>query len=247
MTDENLTAIRELLTQCSPEEQETLFRELRQRHTIHEFERVIGAPAEMILEAVHRAPELTRRMLRGVIADAAFRTFVVPAIASQGWRDVTPEGNFAFDYIMEDAQGKVSVQVKLQRSERGVPVVRDGARYGFVDEVFMTETQKTRTGNDGDGEKTRPYRYGEFDVLAVSMQPSTGKWDRYMYTLGRWLLPGKGENEMATLQPVAMLPNEFWTDEFATVTAWFRTEDGGERMALAASVKQAPRKKGESR
>lgn len=244
MTDVNLATIRELLTQCSPEEQETLFRELRQRHIIHEFERIIGAPAEMILEAVHRAPELTRRMLRGVIADAAFRTFVVPAVAPQGWRDVTPEGNFAFDYMMEDAQGQVSVQVKLQRSERGAPVVKDGARFGFAGEVFMTETQKTRTGNDGEGEKTRPYRYGEFDVLAVSMQPSTGKWDRYMYTLGRFLLPGKGENEMATLQPVAMTPNEFWTDDFATVAAWFRAEDGGKRMAMAAAVKHPRRKKG---
>ncbi|GAB4358048.1 MAG: hypothetical protein Kow00114_10000 [Kiloniellaceae bacterium] len=105
MSDANLTAIRELLTQCSAEEQEILFRELRQRHIIHEFERTIGAPAEMILEAVHRAPELTRRMLRGVIADAAFRTFVVPVIESHGWRDVTPEGNFAYDYMLEDAQG----------------------------------------------------------------------------------------------------------------------------------------------
>lgn len=244
MTDDNLTAIRELLAQCSPEERETLFRELRQRHIIHEFEQIIGAPAEMILEAIHRAPELTRRMLRGVIADAAFRTFVVPAVAAQGWRDVTPEGNFAYDYMMEDSQGRVSVQVKLQRSERGTPVVRDGVRYGFEGEVFMTETQKTRTGNDGGGEKTRPYRYGEFDILAVSMQPSTGKWDHYRYTLGRWLLPGKGENEMATLQPVSMKPNGFWTDDFSTAAVWFRADDGGKRMAMAAGVKQARRKKG---
>lgn len=125
MSDANLAAIRELLSQCSPEEQEILFKELRQRHLIHEFERVIDAPAEMILEAVHRAPELTRRMLRGVIADAAFRTFVVPAMAPLGWRDVTPEGNFAYDYLMEDAQGRISVQVKLQRSERGAPVGRE--------------------------------------------------------------------------------------------------------------------------
>ena len=67
MSKENLAAIRNLLEQCSPEEQAALFRELRERHQIHEFEGVIGAPAEMILEAVHRAPELTRRMLRGVI------------------------------------------------------------------------------------------------------------------------------------------------------------------------------------
>lgn len=234
----SLDSIRPLIAKSSKEDQETLFRELRQRHQIHEFEQVIGAPAEMILEAVHRAPELTRRMLRGVIADAAFRTFVVPKCEPLGWSNVTPEGNFAYDYMMQDVKGKISVQVKLQRSEKGKPVVKDGARFGFEGDVYMTETQKTRTGNDGD-EKTRPYRYGEFDVLAVSMQPSTGKWDRYMYTLGRWLLPGKGENEMATMQPVSMKPNEFWTDDFAAVAAWFRADDGGKRMSLVELPKKA--------
>jgi hypothetical protein len=229
MASERLSAIRALLAQCSAEEQELLFRELRERHLIHEFENVIGAPAEMILEAVHRAPELTRRMLRGVIADAAFRTFVVPKLKEHGWKDVTPEGNFAYDYMMQDAAGKVSVQVKLQRSEKGRPVVRDGARYGFDGEIFMTETQKTRTGSDGD-EKTRPYRYGEFDILAVSMQPSTGKWDRYMCTLGRWLLPGKAEGEMAVMQPVSKVPTDFWTDDFEVAAGWFRAQDNGKRM-----------------
>ncbi len=205
-------------------------------HQIHEFEAVIGAPAEMILEAVHRAPELTRRMLRGVIADAAFRTFVVAGLEAHGWRDVTPEGNYAYDYRMDNGAGPVSVQVKLQRSARGAPVVRKGQRFGFGPEVFMTETQKTRTGTDGEDNKTRPYRYGEFDILAVSMQPSTGKWDRYMYTLGRWLLPGKNAGEIATLQPVATVLNEFWTDDFRTAAEWFRAEDSGKRMSLALRV-----------
>lgn len=246
MNNQNLDSIRALIAQCSLEEKETLFRELRQSHVIHEFERVIGAPAEMILEAVHRAPELTRRMLRGVIADAAFRTFVVPAVGPQGWRDVTPEGNFAYDYMMQDAQGNVSVQVKLQRSARGEPVVKDGERYGFEGDVYITETQKTRTGNDGD-EQTRPYRYGEFDVLAVSMQPSTGEWDRYMYTVGRWLLPGRGENEMATLQPVSMEPSEFWTNDFETVAAWLRADDGGKRMSLVERPRRARGRRNQER
>jgi hypothetical protein len=191
MNDAILEAIRQLLGQCSLEEEALLFRELRTRHAIHEFESIIGAPAEMILDAVHRAPELTRRMLRGVVADSAFRTFTVRAIAQAGWKDVTPAGNFAYDYVVDDGNGPIAVQVKLQRSERGAPVVKSGARYGFAGDVFATETQKTRTGTDGDDKQTRPYRYGEFDVLAVSMQPSTGKWDKFMYTLGRWLLPGK--------------------------------------------------------
>lgn len=53
--------------------------------------------------------------------------------------------------------------------------MKSGTRYGFEGEVFMTETQKTRTGTDGEENQTRPYRYGEFDILAVSMQPSTGR------------------------------------------------------------------------
>ncbi|MCO5103843.1 MAG: hypothetical protein M9919_07540 [Burkholderiaceae bacterium] len=236
MSNAGLVTIRELLARCSPEEQAVLFRELRAVHQIHEFEAVIGAPAEMILEAVHRAPELTRRMLRGVIADAAFRTFVVPEVALHGWRDVTPEGNFAYDYKLSDDAGPVTVQVKLQRSARGAPVVRPGGRFGFASAVFMTETQKTRTGTDGDENKTRPYRYGEFDILAVSMQPSTGKWDRYMYTLGRWLLLGKQGGEMATLQPVTMEPGEFWTDDFRTAAQWFRADDGGKRMKIVPKV-----------
>ena len=233
MSDDGLTTIRELLAQCSPEERATLFRELRAVHQIHEFEAVIGAPAEMILEAVHRAPELTRRMLRGVIADAAFRTFVVSAIAPHGWRDATPEGNFAYDYKLDDGVGPVTVQVKLQRSERGAPVVKNGERFGFGPEVFMTETQKTRSGTDGEENQTRPYRYGEFDILAVSMQPSTGKWNRYMYTLGRWLLSGKKDGEMATLQPVTMQQGEFWTDDFRVAAQWFRAQDDGKRMKIA--------------
>lgn len=244
MSEAGLTAIRELLAQCSPEERAALFRELRATHQIHDFEAIIGAPAEMILEAVHRAPELTRRMLRGVIADAAFRTFVVPAVAPHGWRDVTPPGNFSYDYQLADDIGPVTVQVKLQRSERGSPVVKNGARFGFGPEVFMTETQKTRTGTDGDENKTRPYRYGDFDILAVSMQPSTGKWDRYMYTVGRWLLPGKQEGEMATLQPVTMEPGEFWTNDFRTAAQWLRADDSGKRMKLTpkALVKKVPAK-----
>lgn len=130
---------------------------------------------------------------------------------------------------MRDAKGDVTVQVKLQRSERGSPVVKTGARYGFNNDVFVVETQKTRTGLSGD-EKTRPYRYGEFDIIAVATQPSTGRWDGFMYSLGRWMLEGKGPNEMATLQPVSMEPSAFWTDSFEEVVAWFRDEDGGKRL-----------------
>jgi hypothetical protein len=237
VSEEILSAIRELLAQCSFEEQATIFNELRERHKIHEFETVIGAPAEMILEAVHRAPELTRRMLRGVIADAAFRRFEVRKLVISGWRDVTPHGNFAYDYKLDDGIGAITIQVKLQRSEGGFPVVKDGKRYGFGDLVHIVETQKTRTGTDGDNKQTRPYRFNEFDILAVSLQPSTLRWDLYTYTLARWLLPGQRIGEMATLQPVSIIPNSFWTNDFNTAVQWFRTDDGGKSEVKDAMEK----------
>lgn len=169
MNTDTVDAIRALLRQCTEEQRALIFRELRYECQIHPYESIVGAPAEMILEAVYRAPELTRRMLRGVIADAAFRTFVVPTLIERGWRDVTPEGNFPYDYALDDGHGPVTVQVKLQRSARGKPVERDGTRYGLSSSVFLAETQRTRTGTDGDDNRTRPYRYGEFDLLAVSM------------------------------------------------------------------------------
>lgn len=259
MSDDTVRAVRELLGRCTQEERATVFRELRASHQIHPYEAAVGAPAEMILEAVHRAPELTRRMLRGVIADAAFRTFVVAALEAQGWRDVTPEGNFSFDYSLDDGKGPITVQVKLQRSASGEPVVKDGKRYGFDGEVFMTETQRTRSGTgkgaEDEEKKTRPYRYGEFDILAVSTQPSTGSWHSYMYTLARWLLPGKAAGDMATLQPVGKGPGKFWTDDFTVAAQWFREADDGKRMRIGSAespslklkkslaAKKAPRKR----
>ena len=239
MPESPVATIRLLLAQCTAEERLSLFRELRETQQIHEFEAVIGASAEMILDAIHRAPELTRRMLRGVIADASFRQFIARNVADHGWKDVTPIGNFAYDYKLDDGSGPITVQVKLQRSERGQPVVKSGLRYGFGDEVFLTETQKSRTGTDSEDNKTHPYRYGEFDILAVSLQPSTGKWDRYVSTLGRWLIQGRQPSEITTMQPVSMTPNEFWTDDFSTAAQWFRSETGDKRMRIEAAAKQA--------
>lgn len=236
MADQHLVAIRDLLAHCSLDERQVLFRELRAVHQIHELESMFGAPAEVILEAIHRAPELTRRMLRGVIADAAFSEFVVPTLASEGWRDVTPSGNHSFDYKLADSQGAVTVQVKLQRSEKGSPVVKNGRRYlGFGCEVFMVEPQRTRGGTDTDNNrKTRPYRYEDFDVLAVSLQPSTGRWQDFRYTLSRWLIQGAEPDEIATMQPVSQIPNEFWTDDLETAVRWFRSATGEKRIQIVA-------------
>ena len=69
----------------------------------------------------------------------------------------------------------------------------------------------------GRGGSTRPYRFGEFDLLAVAMYPSTHEWNTFMYTVADWLLPGRTDpSEILKFQPVATLPNDDWTSDFHT-------------------------------
>lgn len=244
MPERDLEAIRQLLARCSENEKRALFAELRASLQLHPLEAAFGAPAEVILEAIHRAPELTRRMLRGVIADAAFSTIVVPLLAARGWQDVTPEGNFAFDHMLADASGTVTVQVKLQRSAKGSAVVTTGSQYGLAAGMYMVETQRTRTGRRRtNGEpaesavKTRPYRYGDFQILAVSLQPSTGDWSRFRYTVADWLLPGHTPEQIATYQPVAMQEDDDWTDDFNQAAQRLRT---GTKKRIRNSATDSP-------
>lgn len=74
---------------------------------------------------------------------------------------------------------------------------------------YVAETKRTRGGVDsGTGQKTRPYRFGEVDILAVCLQPSTGNWKSFMYTVGDWLLPRPDDPTLfQVLQPVATAPN----------------------------------------
>jgi hypothetical protein len=98
--------------------------------------------------------------------------------------------------------------------------------YRFLPEdMYVVETQRTRRGSDKKtGGSTRPYRFGEFDLLAVAMYPSTGEWNTFMYTVADWLLPGRTEpSEMLKFQPVATLPNDDWTSDFHTAVGWLRS------------------------
>jgi hypothetical protein len=240
--DDSTKKLEAILAQCSPEERKDLFKLLRATHRIHQLEETFEAPAEVILEAIYRAPELTRRMLKGIVAEAAFAQYAATTLVESGWRDVTPKGNFSFDLVLEDGLGQVSVQVKLQRSELGSPVTTTGTRYGLAQGLYMVETQRTRNGKkrkekkkaddpapmDADpaeaAAKSRPYRFGDFDVLAVALFPSTKDWYSFRYTVGSWLLPQGVQGEIAIYQPVAKQSNEDWTDDFDEVARWLRSD-----------------------
>src|SRR5208283_3815573 len=138
--------------------------------------------------------DLTKRGVRGIIAEAVFESDVLPAVVSLGWNAGTiPPGDWPYDALLEKAGRSVRIQIKLQRLEAGVP-----KRYypkQYLEELFVVEVQKTRSGKKrpgvaGDAEEgslsTRPYRFGDFDILAVNMHPATRQWTDFRYTVSDW-------------------------------------------------------------
>jgi hypothetical protein len=220
--------IKHLLSLCDPEQRDEVFRQLRQEFSIHPLEEELHAKAEIILEAIRRAGALTLRMIRGVIAEAAFGVEVVERLNK--WQSLPLSGDPAYDFLLKDRKGAVRVQVKLQRSKKGSPWLAHQARKSFralpVD-MYVVETQKTRGGKKKTtGTATRPYRFGEFDVLAVALYPSTKRWDTFMYTVADWLIPDPIDRTLIfKYQPVASAVNQDWTDSFQTVIKWFRSGD----------------------
>jgi hypothetical protein len=226
--------IKVLLAQCTPEERLQVFRLLRQEFNIHPLEDKLHTKAEVILEAFGRANDLTLRGIRGIIAEAAFSVDVVSAL--KNWKDLTPPGDHAFDCVLQDDGGQVKVQVKMQRLRDHRPMrAKEGYRF-LPDDMFVVETQRTRGGLDAKGEKTRPYRFGEFDVLAVALHPSTNNWSDFVYTVADWLIPDpKRQNCMLKFQPVSATENEDWTTDFLKCVAWLRT--GRKKQICADRVK----------
>jgi hypothetical protein len=228
--------IKALLAQCTSDERLQVFRLLRQEFNIHPLEDKLHTKAEVILEAFGRANDLTLRGIRGIIAEAAFSVDVVTAL--KGWKDVTPAGDHAFDCLIEDRVGQVKVQVKMQRLRDHRPMrAKEGYRF-LPDDMFVVETQRTRGGLDTKGEKTRPYRFGEFDILAVALHPSTNNWSDFVYTVANWLIPDqKQKGRMLKFQPVSATANEDWTRDFLTCVAWLRS---GQKKQICADLVKPP-------
>ncbi|MFO0959225.1 MAG: helix-turn-helix domain-containing protein [Isosphaeraceae bacterium] len=218
-------AILHQLRAMSEDARRAVLGQIRKEYPIHELERKLGAPAEVILEAIDLAGPLTLRGIRGVLAESAFRLGVVEELKAKGWINQPIHGDPSYDFALDDGRGVVRVQVKLQRKKADRPMrANEGSRRLSAD-MFVTETQRTRGGKDQKtGGDTRPYRYEEFDILAVCMEPSTGDWGQFYYTVARWLLPRPEDpNLLLKFQPVAASPNEDWTNTFETCVGWLRS------------------------
>jgi excisionase family DNA binding protein len=215
-----------------PEVRTEVLRRLREKYPIHPFESRMGASAEVILEALDRSGPLTIRGLRGVLAESAFDVNVVNRL--EGWRSLPTPKDPPYDFLLDDGHGPIKVQVKLQRSKLGRPMMANEGYRRFSPEMYLVEPERTREGKKKSGEDTRPYRFGDFDILAVAMQASTQDWKHFFYTVSDWLMPRPNDDRLILrYQPISLYCNEDWTDDFLTSVSWFRS---GTKKTIAGQI-----------
>lgn len=248
---ESLEAIKKLIDECSEEDRKALKLYLRQLLP-HPLESEWDIDADTILSAIDRSSDLTKRGVRGIIAEAVFVNEVIPSIGASGWQPVEFDGDLPYDALLRKGQREARIQVKLQRLEEGVPKLYYPRHYE-KGSLFVVEVQKTRTGEKTTKtsqpatdavveaveavtvKKTRPYHFGDFDILAVNMHPSSRNWKNFRYTVASWLISRVADpNLIEIFQPVAAVPNEVWTDDLVTCLEWF--EEGTKRSVLAIVV-----------
>jgi len=116
MSQEEVDQAKKLLDAFGEESRNEVYRWLATTGVLHPFEQKLNVNALVILEALARAPDLTIRGIRGVIAEAVFVLQVVPNFS--GWREIVAHASPGCDALLEDKRGDpVSVQVKMQRKE----------------------------------------------------------------------------------------------------------------------------------
>jgi hypothetical protein len=220
---ESIEAAKELINRCTNEERIILLDFLMDRLPRHSLEREWGVDAEIILSAISRSSDLTKRGVRGIIAEAIFERNVLGRL--NGWQVMSFVDDRPYDFLIrsETAEAQeVRIQVKLQRMRQQLPMLASQANQHYPDDMYVVEVQKTRGGIDLlTNEETRPYRFGEFDILAVNMHPSTRDWNRFLYTISEWLIPRNPNAALIEIfQPVSMLSSQYWTDDLEICLGW---------------------------
>ena len=215
--------LREQIDQCTDAERRILYDYLKGKLPPNPLEQEWGVGAEIILSAISRSSDLTKRGVRGIIAEAVFERETLATL--KGWEAVRFIDDRSYDFLIRsagDSQQEARIQVKLQRMKTQRPMLASEANRHYPVDMYVVEVQKTRGGIDlQTNEDTRPYRFGEFDILAVNMHPSTKDWHKFLFTLSRWLLPRTPEARLIEIfQPVPRSPNHTWTDSLETCLHW---------------------------
>lgn len=252
--NESIDLIKKLISECSVDEQKALKQYLRSLLP-HPLESEWGIDADTILSAIRRSSDLTKRGVRGIIAEAVFENAVLPSIKTSGWEPVVIVGNTSYDMHLQRGDSSARIQIKLQRLEKGAPKLYYPKHYE-AGSLYVVEVQKTRSGEkttkqhlpgaeataqatDRVTVQTRPYRFGDFDILAVNMHPSSGDWKNFRYTVASWLLSRAQDKSLIEIfQPVASVPNQIWADDLAVCLDWFVA---GENRSVLTDILRLPK------
>lgn len=223
MTEE-LNELRSLIAALSPQQQRDLFKPLLQNHLVHPLEAQWNISADFVLEAIARSQDITKRGVRGIIAELCFNNYIIEPIRHRGWIPQPIFGDQPFDAHLSNGNREIKIQVKNQRLKRGIPLTaieQSARKFAGFPGWWIAECQKTRTGTDADGAATRPYRFGEFDILAVCLHPSTNDWTRFIFTPGARLLPRPTDPGLIEImQPVPPTRQGNWTDSLEECISW---------------------------
>jgi hypothetical protein len=201
-----------------------VFEALQKSLPRHPMEVRLKADSRTLLEAIARANDFTIRGIEGIIAEAVFALDVLPTL--KGWVEIATPPDAAYDFLLrqDGRSNDVRVQVKMQRRRRHAPWMANEVlkkRRSWPATSYVVEVQRTRGGKGSSGRKTRPYRFGEFDVLAVSLGASTGYWGNFAYTVADWLLPEVADSEcILKFQPVDPAETSDWTRSFERAIEW---------------------------
>src|ERR1700680_1562355 len=95
---ESLDNLKRLLDQCTEEQRKSLLDYLKARLPEHPLEKEWGINAEVILSAISRSSDLTKRGVRGIIAEAVFERHVLPQL--QGWDIVSFVDDRPYDFLI---------------------------------------------------------------------------------------------------------------------------------------------------
>jgi len=202
-------ALKEMLRSRTPEERRQLLAVLQEELPKLPLEEEFGIDAKTICSAISRASDLTKRGVRGVIAEAVFIEHYLPDIlAESGWTVVADyvSTDLPVDVVVEKDGRQVRIQVKNQRMELGKPKETRGQ--------WAVEVQKTRTGKKK-GKDTRPYSFKDFDLLAVCRWPSCRDWQSFVFIRAIDLLPRpKKRSLIKVMQPFPkdLTGQEVWSD-----------------------------------
>ncbi|MCS6244493.1 MAG: hypothetical protein H2172_11635 [Opitutus sp.] len=195
-----IEVLQEQLLKLSPKKRKLVLSALPR----HQLEVEFDINAEIILDAISRSSDLTKRGVRGIIAESVFIKEVLPEqLENTDWRlsDVSAT-DLPYDALIENSLGmKVSIQVKNQRVEKGSVKIKNGN--------WIVEVQKTRSGKGADGQSTRPYKFTDFHLIAVCLWPGTRDWRKFAYCLTQNLVPRRGSKELIEImQPIPTAINE---------------------------------------